>query len=171
MLFNIQTGTPHQSLDEFGLAFINLTTFRVQHSRDATSISKKVIFLIHRVASEKDQNTGAAVAHAAKQGLEKLSEVKTIFSKMQGDLSEQYFWRYQKNVSPSVQEYIEALSYAHYMASGRLVSHSEVQMSLCSAEGLPVSTSHFDSLIKTEATSVFSSGLSELSSGCFRPQW
>ncbi|KZS93068.1 Translin [Sistotremastrum niveocremeum HHB9708] len=56
---------------------------------------------------------------------------------MQGDLSGQNFWRYQKNVSPSVQEYIEALSYAHYMASGRLVSHSEVQMSLCSAEGLP----------------------------------
>jgi predicted translin family RNA/ssDNA-binding protein len=48
------------------------------------------------------------------------------------------FWRYQRQVSPGLQEYIEALSFAHYLQSGTLITFDAVQRSLSSPEGVPV---------------------------------
>lgn len=50
---------------------------------------------------------------------------------MRADLAGAQFARYQAAVSPGLQEYIEALAFAHYLESGRLLSLQGVQASLC----------------------------------------
>lgn len=45
---------------------------------------------------------------------------------------------YQRQVSPGLQEYIEALSFAHYLQNGNLISYEQVQASLCGADGVAV---------------------------------
>ena len=48
------------------------------------------------------------------------------------------FWRYQRNISPGLQEYIEALSFAHYLETGKLITFGEVQSSISDESGAPV---------------------------------
>ncbi|PSR73170.1 hypothetical protein PHLCEN_2v10982 [Hermanssonia centrifuga] len=74
---------------------------------------------------------------AATRGREKLREVHAIFASIRDEVRGDRFWRYQRNVSPGLQEYIEALSFAHYLETGKLVSYDEVQKSLSDEEGVP----------------------------------
>ena len=57
---------------------------------------------------------------------------------MRNEVAGDRFWRYQRNVSPGLQEYIEALSFAHYLEHQTLISYAEVQESLSDAYGVPV---------------------------------
>ena len=43
------------------------------------------------------------------------------------------------SASPGLQEYIEALSFAHYLEHRTLIPYTQVQASLCNDEGCPVS--------------------------------
>jgi predicted translin family RNA/ssDNA-binding protein len=45
------------------------------------------------------------------------------------------FWRYAHNLSGGLQEYIEALSFVHYIEHDRLVSYERVQATLCDDTG------------------------------------
>jgi predicted translin family RNA/ssDNA-binding protein len=45
------------------------------------------------------------------------------------------FWRYAHNISSGLQEYIEALSFVHYVEHGGLVSYERVQANLCDDTG------------------------------------
>ncbi|CAA7258794.1 unnamed protein product [Cyclocybe aegerita] len=120
----------------------------IKASRDITNLSKKTIFLLHRLALEQpaadDQNPGK---RAAQQGYEKLREVQNIYSKLQSELVGDRFWRYQRQVSPGLQEYIEALSFAHYLEHGTLIPFDEVQKTLMDSEGVeqyvPLSVSDY----------------------------
>lgn len=46
---------------------------------------------------------------------------------MAPDLQDLNAWRYQPQISPGVQEYIEAVSFRHYLETQRLVTHSGAQ--------------------------------------------
>ncbi|KAI5829421.1 Translin [Schizophyllum commune Tattone D] len=107
----------------------------IKSSRDATNLSKKVIFLLHRLMTEDIQDP----RKAARRGREKLKEVQQIYAGManKGELEGDRFWRYQHQVSPGLQEYIEALSYAHYLEHETLISFDEVQRTLCREDGTP----------------------------------
>ena len=48
------------------------------------------------------------------------------------------FWRYAHNITGGLQEYIEALSFFHYVECGRLVSYEQVQANLSDDAGQPV---------------------------------
>jgi len=74
---------------------------------------------------------------AAARGREKLKEIQKLFAAVGGEVEGDRFWRYQKNVSPGLQEYIEALSFTHYLGTGKLVSYAEVQQSLSNESGVP----------------------------------
>lgn len=65
-----------------------------------------------------------------------------MFAAMRQELTGERFPRYQKNVSPGLQEYIEALSFAHYLEHKTLVSYEQVQSSLSDDEGSPASLIH-----------------------------
>lgn len=118
-----------------------------QNSRDVTNLSKKIIFLLHRLMTEDlphssadaaDQDDRRRALRAAARAREKLKEVQALFASIRPELVGDRFWHYQKNVSPGLQEYIEALSFAHYLETGTLISFAEVQKSISDEDGVPV---------------------------------
>jgi hypothetical protein len=71
----------------------------IKTSRDITALSKKLIFHLHRVTQRKP----AAVLKEAQPKLEELSK---LFDSLQDDLAGERYWRYQRQISPGVQEYV-----------------------------------------------------------------
>lgn len=78
---------------------------------------------------------------------------------MKDDLAGDRFWRYERQASPGLQEFIEALSFAHYLGTsciliflnvraavnidhflehGTLITLSQIQQTLCDPDGIPV---------------------------------
>ena len=82
----------------------------------------------------------------------KLTQIEHLLAAMKPDLEGDQFWRYQRVVSPGVQEYIEALSFAHYLTHDTLITWKEAQDRLSDELGTPVrflfrvSTSHVSRL-------------------------
>jgi len=111
----------------------------IKASRDITNLSKKTIFLLHRMALEDSTSTdGSTPAKcAAKYGYEKLREVQVIFATLSVELQGDRFWRYQRQVSPGLQEYIEALSFANFLDHGSLITFDQVQATLSDPKGNP----------------------------------
>jgi len=106
----------------------------IKASRDITGLSKKLIFLLHRIMTEGTEN-GPEVAKIASP---KLVQIEQLFAAMKPDLEGDKFWRYQRAVSPGLQEYIEALSFAHYLTNASLVTWEQVQDRLSDKSGSPV---------------------------------
>ena len=90
-------------------------------------------------ATETDDRVLAS--RAASRAKPKLKEIQSLFADIRLELTGDRFARYQRNVSPGLQEYIEALSFAHYLEYQSLISYGEVQASLCDENGIPAS--HF----------------------------
>ena len=80
----------------------------------------------------------APAKRAAKCGYEKLREVQAIFATLSVELQGDKFWRYQQQVSPGLQEYIEALSFANFLENGSLITFDQVQATLSDPDGIPV---------------------------------
>lgn len=53
------------------------------------------------------------------------------------DLEGMNFWRYHRQVSPGVQEYMEAVSFQHYLETQRLIAFQDAQSKL--PQGIPLS--------------------------------
>ena len=75
---------------------------------------------------------------AAARAKDKLLEIRQLFAAISHELAGDAFSRYRRNVSAGLQEYIEALSFAHYLECGALISYDRVQASLCDDRGTPV---------------------------------
>jgi predicted translin family RNA/ssDNA-binding protein len=104
-----------------------------------TILSKKIIFLLHRTLAEAPSHDPSISEQAAQRGREKLREVQSLYAKMSSELADHRYWRYQRQVSPGLQEYIEALSFTHYLDHGSLITFEQAQQTLCDASGKPVS--------------------------------
>jgi len=109
----------------------------IKASRDVTNLSKKTIFLIHRMALEVGTDDTTPAKRAAKHGFEKLRQIQAIFATLSVELQGDKFWRYQRQVSPGLQEYIEALGFAYFLDHGSLISFDQVQATLSDPEGIP----------------------------------
>ncbi|KIJ68664.1 hypothetical protein HYDPIDRAFT_106900 [Hydnomerulius pinastri MD-312] len=109
----------------------------IKASRDITNLSKKVIFLLHRIMNEDAQDEREHSREAYERGIEKLREVQAIFATIKVEVQGDLFWRHHRSVSPGLQEYIEALSFAHYLGYGTLVTFNQVQSSLSDDNGAP----------------------------------
>ncbi|THV06089.1 Translin [Dendrothele bispora CBS 962.96] len=112
----------------------------IKASRDITNIAKKTIFLLHRVVLESEnpfEDRSASRIKAAKQGREKLNQVQEMYASLRHELVGDRYWRYQRQVSPGLQEYIEALSFAHFLEHSTLITFQQVQDTLCDADGNP----------------------------------
>ncbi|KAF9472469.1 Translin [Pholiota conissans] len=111
----------------------------IKASRDITNLSKKTIFLLHRIAQgshDPNEDSHVLAKKAAQEGYAKLREIQTLYSHLRPELGGDKFWRYQRQVSPGLQEYIEALSFAHYLDHGTLITFDEVQHTLMDAQGV-----------------------------------
>ena len=103
----------------------------IKASRDITAASKKAVFLLHRQMALPDADPNKAAAAARP----KLAEIQRMLAALKPELVGDTFWRYQQNVSPGLQEYIEALSFAHYLDTGALITFDDVQSSLSDNDG------------------------------------
>ncbi|KAF9459445.1 Translin [Collybia nuda] len=108
----------------------------IKASRDVTNISKKTIFLLHRIVMEESTDDHALAKHAAMRAREKLHEVQDMYAGMKHELEGDRFWRHQRQVSPGLQEYIEALSFAHYLDHGNLITFEQVEETLRDSNGV-----------------------------------
>jgi len=99
---------------------------------------KKVIFLLHRlVADSRSPQTPAHSLSAPHTRPTPSSATSARFRAHRPSLARDRFWRHQQTVSPGLQEYIEALSFAHYLEHRRLVTYHEVQHALSDPSGQP----------------------------------
>ncbi|KAG2023832.1 translin family protein [Coprinopsis cinerea AmutBmut pab1-1] len=116
----------------------------IKASRDITNLSKKTIFLLHRLTLEREaSNDGGSeegpsrMPDVAKQGYEKLRQVQDLYASLRPELVGDLYWRHERQVSPGLQEYIEALGFAYYLEHGTLIPFNEVQKTLSDPHGAP----------------------------------
>lgn len=110
-----------------------------QVNRDISAASKKVIFLLQRILNDTSNDERDLSLRAATEAKKKLAEIHTVLRSIAPELVGPRFWRYAQNISGGLQEYIEALSFVHYIEHGRLVSYEQVQAILCDDTGQMVS--------------------------------
>ncbi|KAI5474864.1 translin-associated factor X [Pseudohyphozyma bogoriensis] len=84
-----------------------------------------MIFALHRITSRPRDAV-------FKEAEDKLNEIKVLLEKLGEEAGEEGFWRYERSLSPGVQELLEALTLYHYLKYGTIATLSE-----CSAYLLP----------------------------------
>ncbi|KAF8559331.1 Translin [Imleria badia] len=87
--------------------------------------------------NEDVQDDPAHSMHAYERGIEKLREVRDIYVAIRPEIQGDAFWRHHHSVAPGLQEYIEALSFAHFLGHGTLVTFNEVQAALSDDHDVP----------------------------------
>ncbi|GAA6047968.1 hypothetical protein JCM3770_006448 [Rhodotorula araucariae] len=96
----------------------------VKLSRDVTALSKQLIFTLHRVGSGRGKEAVFGEAEVKMQGL------RALFEKLQGEVKGADFWRYERSVSPGIQEYLEGFTFYYYLEHHTLPTLAEAQASL-----------------------------------------
>lgn len=88
--------------------------------------SKRVIFLAHRLATESAQGTSSPYQKAADAARDKLHRIQsTLLPQLYKEIDGEYeFWQFQRNITPGMEEYAEAVSYAHYLSEEKLITHA-----------------------------------------------
>ena len=90
--------------------------------------------------TEDTADTDRALSmRAVSAAREKLAEVTAIYANIKHELQGDRFWRYHRCISPSIQEFVEALSFIHYLEHGTLVTFDDAQRTLSDGRGVPVS--------------------------------
>ncbi|XP_013420190.1 translin-associated protein X isoform X2 [Lingula anatina] len=97
----------------------------VKLSRDVTIDSKRTIFLLHRSTGSESK------AHIMEEAEDKLRQIQlTKFKPIAAELQNEDVHQFLRAISPGLQEYIEAVSFFHYLRDGTLVSLEQVQKDL-----------------------------------------
>lgn len=109
----------------------------IKASRDITNISKNTIFLLHRIMNEDSPDAAKQSKRAYQSAMKKLGEVQALYARLRIEFQGDLFWRHHRSVSPGLQEYIEALSFAHYLGHASLVTFDQVQKTLVDADDVP----------------------------------
>ena len=100
--------------------------------------SKRVIFALHRSVNEGQGSSGGhQLQQVAERGFRSLHHIRKnlVFQFTKELLGESDYWLNQRSISPGVQEYIEAVSYAHYLSSGQLITCKEMLKWLSDDDG------------------------------------
>ncbi|KAL8835407.1 MAG: hypothetical protein Q9170_003336 [Blastenia crenularia] len=95
----------------------------IKASRDITALSKKIIFSLQRVR----QLQAPIPPPIAKEVHARNDSINELFTSIAPDLQGLNAWRYQKQISGGCQEYVEAVSFRHYLETQKLITHQEAQ--------------------------------------------
>lgn len=97
----------------------------VKLGRDVTIESKRIIFLLHRIIrdNQKDKILAEADQKLCELSMFTLREIAT-------ELRGQSYYLYLRAFSPGIQEYVEAVTYFHYIKDGHLVTLDEIHKAL-----------------------------------------
>lgn len=93
----------------------------IKASRDITAVSKKIIFALQRVYNLKDE----IPPKIATEIQDKQLIVRNNFESIVPDLLGVNAWRYQHQISPGLQEFVEAVSLEYYLRNQSLISLEE----------------------------------------------
>ena len=66
-------------------------------------------------------------ANVSKENTPRQATIDELFTSIAPDLKDINAWRYQRQVSSGVQEYMEAVSFQHYFETQRLITFAEAQ--------------------------------------------
>ncbi|ELR11294.1 uncharacterized protein ACA1_189600 [Acanthamoeba castellanii str. Neff] len=95
----------------------------VKLSRDLTIGSKRLIFLLQR-----NDERSALLQQADTDLAVILTTLEKIVAELQGTgRPRQEYWRYRRAFSPGLQEFIEAVSFLHYIKHAALITREEVE--------------------------------------------
>ncbi|KAL2823470.1 Translin family-domain-containing protein [Aspergillus cavernicola] len=98
----------------------------IKISRDITALSKKIIFSLQRV-----RTSGTPIpASITKDTQPRLTQINELFLSAIPDITSLNGYRYLRQISPGIQEFIEALSFKHYLETQSLITLSEVKTHL-----------------------------------------
>jgi predicted translin family RNA/ssDNA-binding protein len=98
----------------------------IKASRDITAASKKIIFALQRVRLLKSDIPPKIAAETQDRSTGMHKQFQSIAS----DLAGINAWRYQRQISGGIQEFIEAISFEHYLQHQRLITLEEASQSL-----------------------------------------
>ncbi|KAI9888057.1 MAG: hypothetical protein M1823_000179 [Watsoniomyces obsoletus] len=87
----------------------------IKASRDLTAQSKKIVRHLNSTLP-KDVTTDITT---------RKQEISNLFFSISQDVQGSNAWRYQRQISPGIQEYIEALSFEHYLVHQTLITPRE----------------------------------------------
>ncbi|GJN87824.1 hypothetical protein Rhopal_000779-T1 [Rhodotorula paludigena] len=97
----------------------------VKLSRDVTALSKQLIFALHRVGG-----AGRSREEVLSEAEGKRDELRRLFERLQGEVKGADFWRYERSVSPGIQEYLEGFTFFWYLEHHTLPTLEQAQASL-----------------------------------------
>ncbi|KAJ5720239.1 uncharacterized protein N7483_008173 [Penicillium malachiteum] len=98
----------------------------IKASRDITALSKKIIFALQRVRTISTP----LPPKIAQENQVRLDQIHALFTSIIPDVTGINSWRYQRQISGGVQEFIEAISFDHYLRTQQLISLGESQARL-----------------------------------------
>lgn len=119
----------------------------IKVSRDITINSKRLIFLLHRISNQpsaslaKLRNGGAQKGELKEdetkpeedvfqEARSKKQEIIQLLQKVSIELQGHDFYRHQRSIAPGMEEYIEAVSFLHYLETGGLITKQEIERDL-----------------------------------------
>ncbi|KAN0072729.1 Translin [Elaphomyces granulatus] len=92
----------------------------VKASRDITALSKKILRMVNVPVPPS----------IAKENQSRFDQITALFQSIVPDISGLNAWRYQRQITWGIQEFIEALSFLHYIQTQTLISPAEVAAQL-----------------------------------------
>jgi len=98
----------------------------IKASRDITALSKKMIFSLQRVR----QLQSSFPSNISKENMPRQTTIHDLFTSISGDLHDINAWRYQRQISGGIQEYMEAVSFQNYLETQRLITFEEAQQKI-----------------------------------------
>uniref|UniRef100_A0A8C4QXZ8 Translin-associated factor X n=1 Tax=Eptatretus burgeri TaxID=7764 RepID=A0A8C4QXZ8_EPTBU len=98
----------------------------VKLSRDVTIESKRAIFLLHRCST----TSGSAEEEVLTESDAKLAAVRLKIRDIAVELQGEDLNQYHRAISPGLQEYVEAVSFQHFLRTHKLIGLEEVNRHL-----------------------------------------
>ncbi|PIG82950.1 translin-associated factor TraX [Aspergillus arachidicola] len=99
----------------------------IKISRDITALSKKIS---NKINPQNPQTHAPLPENITKETQSRFTQIQSLFTNALPDLTGPNKWRYQRQLSGAIQEYIEALSFHHYLTSQTLITLPEVRTKL-----------------------------------------
>lgn len=111
----------------------------IKTSRDVTALSKKMIFsLLRTPVMPQTEVDGETIPPEIVKEVQKYeTQIGLLLSSAKADLENANTWRYQRNISPGLQEFVEALTLRYYIQFQRVPSLAETQAILGPIELTP----------------------------------
>lgn len=97
--------------------------------------------------------TNTPRAKVTKEVEAKLKELRAMFANVQKDVQGEDFWRYEKSISPGIQEYLEAVTFYHYVLHQTIPTLEQTQASLVAPRPPPPANAEVDAKVEASTTS------------------